>query len=444
MKRMIWVVALVVVAGCRDGSKPVSGQAAPAAKVDEQAKAGHDGHGHDAEKHEDGKTAKNAEHAGHDEHEGHDHGEEEKAEDAVTLAPEAVKAARIAVATAERRSFSAALSAPARVTFPQRGVARVSARVPGQLADVKVEAGQLVKKGAVLAIIESPDLGKSRAEFLAALTKAKVAEANYKREKELLAKGISSEREAREAEGGLAVARAELHTAEAHLHALGLTDEELSAFRADDHPTARFAIRSPIDGTVVEISGTIGQSVEGTAPLFTVGDLSKLWVLADVYESQLGAVQVGKGAEVVVAAAPGRTFRGTVEAIGDVVDEKTRTVAVRIVVANADRALKPGMFATARIAGAAAAAAKPGERSGGVVVPRDAVQKVGERTVVFVPAGENQFRPVAVKLGAESAGEVEIASGIEEGTQVVTRGSFTLKSELSKESLSGGHAGHGH
>jgi cobalt-zinc-cadmium efflux system membrane fusion protein len=446
MKRMIWVVALVLVAGCRDGSKPMSGQNTPAGKVDEQAKGGHDAHGHGPEKDEHGKkddhgkTAKFAEHAEDDEHEGHGHGgKEEGGGDVVALAPEAVKAAKIAVAAAERRAVSGALSVPARVMFPQRGVARGGARVPGQLDDVKVEVGQRVKKGTVLGIIESPDLGKSRAEFLAALTKAKVAEGNYKREKELLAKGISSEREAREAEGALAVTRAELHTAEAHLHALGLTDEEIFKFRAEDHPTARFAIRSPIDGTVVEIAGTIGQSVEGTAPLFTVGDLSKLWVIADVYESQLKAVQVGSGAEVVVPAAPGRTFRGTVEAIGDVVDEKTRTVAVRIVVANADRALKPGMFATARITGAAAA-----NRGGGVVVPRDAVQKVGERMVVFVPAGENRFRPVEVELGAESGGEIEIGSGIEEGTPVVTRGAFTLKAELSKGSLSGGHAGHGH
>jgi cobalt-zinc-cadmium efflux system membrane fusion protein len=117
---------------------------------------------------------------------------------------------------------------------------------------------------------------------------------------------------------------------------------------------------------------------------------------------------------------------------------------VRIVVPNADRALKPGMFGTARIGRAAAATAKTGERPPGVVVPRDAVQKLGERSVVFVPAGENRFRPVEVELGAESAGEIEIGSGIEPGTQVVTRGAFTLKSELSKESLSGGHAGHGH
>jgi cobalt-zinc-cadmium efflux system membrane fusion protein len=311
--------------------------------------------------------------------------------------------------------------------------------VPGLLDDVRVEVGDRVSKGTVLGWIESPELGEARAEFLAAATKLRIAEQDYAREKNLLAKGISSEREARNAESAVAAARADVHRVEAKLHTLGVTDEELSRFRADDHPSARFALRSPIAGTVVEIAATAGQSVGGTDPLFVVGDLSRLWVLADVYESQLAAVSAGKDVEVVVPAVPDRTFRGTVEAIGDVVDERTRTIAVRIAVPNQDRALKPGMFGTARIASAA------GKRErGGVVVPREAVQKVGDRQVVFVAAGENRYRPVEVEIGAETAHEIELRSGVDDGTPVVARGAFTLKSELSRESLSGSHAGHGH
>ena len=452
MKRITMMVAVALaVTGCRANDKQPEPQ--PTSKPGAVApKQGEDAHDHEEDKPGEAHGTKqssdaNAKEEEHEGEEGHAHGADGDAdgdEEVIKLAPEAVKAAQITLVSAERRAFAGTFGAPARVTFPQRGVARVGARVPGLLEEVRVELGEHVKKGAVLGWIQSPELGQARAEFLSAATKLRIAQQNYGRENELLKKGISSEREAREAESVLAVARADLHSAEAKLHTLGVTDEELSRYRAEDHPTARFAIRSPIDGTVVEIAGTMGQSLEGTAPLFTIGDLSRLWVIADVYESQLSAIQTGKGAEVVVPAAPGRTFRGTVEAIGDVVDEKTRTIAVRIVVPNADRALKPGMFGTVQIAVASARAANGTDAAAGVIVPRDAVQKVGERTVVFVPAGENQFRPVEVKLGAESAGEIEIAAGIEPGTQVVTRGSFTLKSELSKESLSGGHAGHGH
>jgi cobalt-zinc-cadmium efflux system membrane fusion protein len=420
MSRVIWVVAVALAVGACRGEKkaePVAQRAPPGEH------AGHEGHAHD----EPG-------------HEGHAHGDE--ANDAITLAPEAVRAAQIQLVTAERRPFAGAFNAPARVAFPQRGVARVGARVPGLLEEIRVEVGDRVTKGAVLGWIESPDLGEARAEFLAVATKLRIAEQNYGREQELLRKGISSEREARDAESGVAAARADVHRVEAKLHTLGVTDQEISRFRADDHPTARFALRSPISGTVVEISATAGQSVGGTDPLFVVGDLTRLWVLADVYESQLAAVKTGKAVEVVVPAVPERTFRGTVEAIGDVVDERTRTIVVRIAVANEDGALKPGMFGTARIA--AATAQRAGDERGGVVVPREAVQKLGDRQVVFVLSGENSYRPVDVETGAEAGAEVEIRSGIEEGTPVVARGAFTLKSELSKESLSGSHAGHGH
>jgi cobalt-zinc-cadmium efflux system membrane fusion protein len=302
-----------------------------------------------------------------------------------------------------------------------------------------VEEGQRVQKGAVLGWIQSPDLGEARAEFLSATTKLRIAQQNYAREKELLQKGISSEREAREAESVVAAARADVHRVEAKLHTLGLTDEEILLFRAEDHPTARFALRSPIAGTVVEIAATAGQSVSETDALFVVGDLSRLWVLADVYETQLAAVHIGQVAEVVVPAAPERTFRGTVEAIGDVVDARTRTIGVRIAVENADRALKPGMFGTARLS-----TAKGAGKRAGLVVPREALQKLGDREVVFVVAGENRYRAVEVEAGPGTGHEVEIRAGLEEGASVVVRGAFTLKSELSKESLSGSHAGHGH
>jgi membrane fusion protein, heavy metal efflux system len=168
-----------------------------------------------------------------------------------------------------------------------------------------------------------------------------------------------------------------------------------------------------------------------------VGDLSHLWVLLDVPEAHLAAVQQAQPVAIAVQAFPGRRFQGQVEYVGDLVDERTRTVSVRVAVPNPDGALKPGMFATAEVATAAGDGKGPVER---LVVPREAVQKVGEETVVFVPAGDNRFAPRVVQLGATSATEAEVVSGLEPGTSVVTQGAFVLKSELSKESLGGGHS----
>jgi cobalt-zinc-cadmium efflux system membrane fusion protein len=145
---------------------------------------------------------------------------------------------------------------------------------------------------------------------------------------------------------------------------------------------------------------------------------------------------------VTVPALPGRTFEGRIEHIGDVVEEKSRTVHVRVAVPNRERLLKPGMFATAEISATTGTA--PAGGAPRVVVPREAVQVLGTDKVVFVPDGEGRFKAVEVRTGAESGREIEILEGVAPGTKVVSRGAFVLKSELSKEAMSGGHAGHGH
>jgi cobalt-zinc-cadmium efflux system membrane fusion protein len=395
--------------------------------------------------------ARHEEHANRDEHathgderedeHGHGEGHDGEAGDVLELAPEAVRNAQIQTVEAASRTLSTIVTAPARIAFSQGGVARVAPRVPGMLEQISVKLGQTVKKGAVLGWVESPELGRARADFLAAATRARAAEENHRREKDLLAKGITSEREMREAETAAATARGDLIAAEAHLHTLGLTDDDLKALRLEDHPSARFPARSPIAGTVVEIAGTIGQTVESTTHLFTVGDLSVLTVVLDLSESQLPHVEAGQKVDVSVEALPGHRFQGRIEYVGDVVEVETRTIEVRVAVPNPDRNLKPGMFATAQVNAPSKGAAGAPSR---VVVPRESVQKLGDAQVVFVPVGENRFKPVKVETGSDSGKEVEIVAGLEPGATVVARGAFVLKSQLSRASMSDGHAGHGH
>ncbi|ADO75965.1 efflux RND transporter periplasmic adaptor subunit [Stigmatella aurantiaca] len=370
--------------------------------------------------------------------EGHGHEGEAPHTKAITLTPEAVRNARLQTAEVQRKPLAVGLTVPARLAFPQRGVAQVAARVPGRIASIEVDLGERVKKGQILGYLESPDLGRARADYLAATMKAQVAAENFRREKELFAKGITSEREMREAEGDYVTIEADRNAADARLHALSLTDQEINALRADEHYSSRFPARSPLDGTVVEIPVTVGQEVGGTTPLFTVGDLSTLWALLDVSEAQLSTVQTGQSVDLAVQALPGKHFQGKVTYIGDLVDEKTRTTPVRVVLPNTEGNLKPGMFATAEIStgGTSQTGASP-ER---LVVPREAVQQIADEQVVFVPQGPNQFQAVEVKTGASSATEIEILEGLEQGTAVVTQGAFILKSELSKESMGEGHS----
>jgi cobalt-zinc-cadmium efflux system membrane fusion protein len=373
------------------------------------------------------------------EHAHEDQSHSEDGEHAVALTPEAMRSAQIEIATATQKPLEAGIKVSARLALAQHKMAHVTSRVPGRIDAIRVKLGDRVKKGAVLAVFESPELGRARADYQAAVTRLRVARATHQREEELVKKGISAERVLREAEAALAAANAEVDAADAHLHAFGLSESEIKSLKRDEHYTSSFPLRTPLDGKVLQIEATVGQSVEGTAHLFTVGDPSELWALLDIFENQLAMVKVGQTVALTVTALPEERFVGTVEYIGDVVEEATRTIHVRVVVPNADGRLKPGMFASAEIASASTATASA-DRKAAVVVPREAVQTVGEQAVVFVPDGPNRFKPMAVFTGESSAKEVEILRGLEPGAKFVVRGAFILKSELSKESLGEGHA----
>jgi cobalt-zinc-cadmium efflux system membrane fusion protein len=356
----------------------------------------------------------------------------------VRLSPEAVAAAGLSFAVAESKPLTGALNASARLTLTQQGVGRVSARVAGRVESVKVTLGEKVKKGQVLAVIESAELGQARADYLSARTKAGVAESTYEREKQLFEKGISAEQDARQAESGLAVAKGELDASDAKLHAFGLSEAEIKALKANEHYSSEFPIRSPIDGTVIEIDASPGLSVDGTKQLFTVGELTNLWAIIDIFEQQLPEVHVGQAVQLKVAAVPDATFAGRVEYVADLVEEKSRTIEVRVAVPNVNAKLKPGMFATARLE--TQRAVDGGATQNAVVVPREAVQKISDESVVFVPGEANTFEAIEVELGETTADHAVIRAGLEAGAKVVVRGAFILKSELSKGAMGEGHS----
>ena len=179
---------------------------------------------------------------------------------------------------------------------------------------------------------------------------------------------------------------------------------------------------SPVSGYVTQKMAIHGMRVTSADTLFDIADLSHLWVLADVYESDLPAVRVGMPAELGLSYLPGRTWRGSVTYIAPVVEEKTRTIKVRVEVDNADGQLKPEMFADVALHTALGQ---------GLVVPESAVIKTGERTLVFVDRGDGGLEPREVQVGAKVAEGVEVLSGLAEGERVVTGANFLLDSESS-------------
>ena len=352
----------------------------------------------------------------------------------VELTAEQVAGAKLTVARAEKRALASAIEATAEIQPTGDGVARVGAHVAGRVTAFKAAVGDPVTRGQVLVIVDSPELGRAKADFLSALALAKVTRDTADRERALFEKQISSERDWRQAEAEAVKARAEKEGTENRLHTLGMSDAELSRLRADSHYSSTTTATSPIDGLVVERPVTLGQMVDPTTTLFTVMDLSQVWVLVDVTERDLAQVQLGQTAVARVAAYPDRAYTGTITSIGAVVEPRTRTIRVRVALPNDRGELKPGMFARVTLAGTA------GETREGLFVPQAAVQRDGDTPLLFVQRGEHTFERRDVELGRSSGEWLEVARGVSEGETVVTAGSFLLKSELHKARLGGGHA----
>lgn len=247
----------------------------------------------------------------------------------------------------------------------------------------------------------------------------------FAREKALVEARATSQKEVQEAEAAKRTTEAELAAAHTLLATLGASPSD----EGDGDP-ARLVLRSPIRGTVVARNAHVGQSVEPTGTLVKVVDLDQLWLEAQVYEREMRFVSAGQPVQVEARAYPGEVFRGKVERVGEMLDERTRAVSVRVSLPNPGHRLKPGMFATARIVGTRA---KEPRRM--VAVPWAAVQEIDGHPSVFVRKGERAFELRRVHTGERAGDLVEVLNGLEPGDDVVAEGSFLLKGELLKSTL---------
>lgn len=320
-----------------------------------------------------------------------------------------------------------ALAVTGSITFDADRVSHVGSRSNGRIVAVRSDLGAQVARGQALATLESVEVGQIRAEEREAEALLKIAQENYAREQRLAEQGISSRKELLEAEAMLRRAEAALHSAEDRLMVLGASH--------DHGAGGEFTLVAPFAGVVVARDASLGEMATPADTLFTVADLSEVWIELDIFERDLARVRRGQSVAVLVSAYPSRSFPGRIVYVGDVLDPAKRTVRARVEIPNRDAALKPGMFATANI-----------QVGGGgrpmAVVPQDAVQTVEGKLVVFVPGdAPGEFRAVPVEVGPTTDGNrIVILSGIAPGSRVVTVGAFALRSELSKGEI--GEHGH--
>lgn len=363
--------------------------------------------------------------ANHHEEPHHESGEHEQTRwGAVRISTAAIARTGIELGTVTAGVFHGGIEVPAEVKPEPDGVAHVSALVSGQLARVDAKIGAHVKKGTVLAALDSVQLGKARSKLARARATAEVAQKTFERQQTLQRENIGARREYLEAEAELKRAQAELSAARRALRIYGRGGEG-----------STILIRSPIAGQVIERHATVGEVVGPDDVLFQIIDTTRVWVVGRAYQQHAGAIREGAVAVLSLAAYPGRSWKGTVGYVAPAVDQDTRTLPIRVVLENPEGLLRPGLFGTLAIS-------PPNVDEKPVpIIDGAAVQRVDGQTVVFVPGkSRGEFRAVPVALGATNDGRAHVLDGLEPGDRYVVRGAFVLKSELLRARLGEGHA----
>lgn len=312
-------------------------------------------------------------------------------EGTVSIDPRIVQNLGVRTAPVEIRAFSQRVDAVGSVQANERQIEVVQSRASGWVERLHVRAvSDPVKRGQLLAEVYAPDLLAAQEEFLLALN-------------------IGNDR---------------LTTASrARLSLLGLNDTQIARLEKTREPQRRVAFYSPLNGIVAELGVREGTEVKPGMAMFNLVDLSSVWVVAQVPETQAAWISIGSSAEIELPTFPGKVFKGSVDYIYPRLDKTTRTLEARIVLKNPDLKLKPGMYVDVSLSGQ--------EIAGALTVPTEAVIRTGRRAVVIVALGEGKFKPVEVTPGFEAEGKTQILDGLEQGQSIVASGQFLIDSTSS-------------
>lgn len=345
-------------------------------------------------------------------------------------------AARIGIRTAvaAEEEHAHRLVANAETAYDANHYAEIAPRVAGFLREVHVDLGQAVRRGEVLAVIDSAAVSAAKTQFLSAHATLKLARDTADRTLDLARQGAVAGKAELEVMTALNQAQANALDAEQKLRNLGFDDEELGRILEAKDTRNLLKVVAPIDGTVVARHAVQGEAVQATTQLFAVADVSRMWLWIDVYESDIPAVKPGQAVSFAISGASpeeGVAASGRVTWVGAEVNEQTRTTRVRAELANADGRLRANQFGEATI--------RVGSEHWAVVVPKEAVQRDDGVDVVFIPAGEGVYRPQRVTTRPTDRTDVlEVTWGLKPGERVVSRGAFLLKTEILKGAIGAG------
>ena len=353
----------------------------------------------------------------------------------VRLLPEQLTRSGVTVEPVGRTAFRTYRTFPGVVRPNEHALANITTLVRGRVAEVYGELGQAVVPNTLLAVLHSSDLGLAQSAYLKARARRHVAEQAYQRAQFLFKEKVIGQAEAQRREGEMISIRAEAQEAREGLRLLGLDDKEIRTLERTQTIRSQISIVAPFAGRVIERNLTKGEVVETARKLFVVADLSTVWVVGNVSEKDISYLHSATAVpnqpvEVHVAAYPDEVFHGIVSYVSDVLDTATRTMQVRLTLANPTGRLKPEMFATIRVLS--------NPEPDAITIPKAAVLQDRGESVVFVRVNEQEFGRRVVHIAEQNDKLVHVLDGLTEGEEVVVAGAYLLKSELARQQEGGG------
>jgi membrane fusion protein, heavy metal efflux system len=301
---------------------------------------------------------------------------------------------------------------PAHIEADPTRVVHVFPPAGGRIVEMKVRPSDHVEKGQLLALLDSNDLSRAVADYHKAKVDAEVKQQALTRAQDLLAHHAIAEKDYQQAQGDAKIAQAEMDATAQLIRVFGMDP---------DHASTELRVVAPRSGVVLDIgaaSGEYSKSLDAPQPLCTIADISTVWALGDIYERDFAGLKMGEEAQVTLDAYPDQRWPGRVGVLSDAVDPITRTLHLRVVLANPGGRIKPAMFGSIRVLRSS---------STGILVPASAVIREGSEAHVFVSKGNGRFERRIVKLGRALDGSIEILSGINQGDSIVSEGALLLR-----------------
>lgn len=342
----------------------------------------------------------------------------------VELTPEMAKQFQVEPATMANVAIEQRVAG--RIEANERLTSRIGASITGRIVQVMAEVGDRVKAGQPLAKLASPELTNAQLAYLRALSATKLAERSVERAEALVAADVIGTAELQRREVELSVARAELRAATDQLRLIGLRQESIDRLQETGAITSEVTIRANRAGVVIERKVSQGQVAQPGDPLFTVADLSNVWVIGALPEQDANSVRLNQKVDVEVAALGEHRLTGRIVFISDTVQQDTRTVPIRTEVNNPKFELKPQMLATLRLNGTYVKQ---------LAVPATAVVRENDKDFVFVKLADNRFRLTEVTLDTAAGDLRPVRKGLDEGTPIVVDGTFHLNSQRKRAEL---------